>query len=254
MTVRLSIVIPLFNEAENVRPLTQEIIAALKPIEGNYEIVLVNDGSTDQTQAELESIREQGPQTIRPFSYAGHRGQGLAIRAGLKAAREDYICLLDGDMQFDPQDILRCYHRLAEGDHDLICGRRRNRKDSTLINVLPSKIGNWLISLVFGTNLTDVGCALKIASRSQMLKIRPFKNYHRYLGLLLVLNGAKYCEVEVAHRSRTRGKTKYSGLKFIGAVKEILGIKLFYPRHLGYIGREQVVGTESEGPTELHES
>lgn len=225
--MNLSIVIPLFNEEENILSLVHEIMVVLFAIEGYYEIILVNDGSNDNTEEKLKDIQKQNLFTIKTISYTKNRGQGLAIRAGLEMAKGNYVAILDGDMQFDPKDILRFYTLILKG-HDLICGVRKKRKDSVLINTLPSKIGNWLIARIFKTKLNDIGCALKIADRQQMLKIRPFKNYHRYLSVFLITNGAQYCQLEVIHRKRKTGKTKYSGFKFIGVIKEIFWIKFFY--------------------------
>ena len=228
-SVQLSIVIPLFNEEELVAPLVEEIETDLSPLGDNYEIVLVNDGSTDHTSRELENIRRKYPCFIRIVSYPQNCGQGWALRAGFKKARGTYIAVLDGDMQFDPKDILVLYQKLLDQKYDFICGRRKSRRDSLFLKTLPSKVGNRLICWIFDVNLNDLGCALKIGEAKAILGIPPlFRNYHRYLSLLLIMSGAKYCEMEVTHRKRLLGKTKYSIFKVFGVIKEIFLIKFFY--------------------------
>ena len=219
--------IPLFNERENINPLVEEIIFSLQSFAKDYEIVLVDDGSDDQTEDALKDIYTQYPLIIKAVAHNKNRGQGLAIRTGIENSQGNYIAILDGDRQFDPKDILVFYRKIIEGGYDLVCGKRKIRKDSKLFNIIPSKIGNTLINRIFRCNLSDIGCALKIGYRDQMLQIPPFKNYHRYLSIFLILKGIKFCEIDITHRKRLAGKTKYSWYKFIKVIFEILWIKFY---------------------------
>ena len=226
--MQLSIVIPLFNEEQLVAPLIDEIKRKLRPLEGSYKIILVNDGSTDHTDKKLRSALKKYPQFIQTVSYSKNQGQGLALWKGFREAKGDYIAIIDGDMQFDPKDILVLYRRLVEGKYDLVCGQRRDRQDPVFSKIIPSRVGNWIICRAFGVRLNDLGCALKIGSRKMIFRVRPFKNYHRYLALLLIRTGAKYCEMEVTHRKRLKGKTKYSLSKIFGIIKEVFMIRFVY--------------------------
>ena len=218
----LSIIIPLFNEEHNVIPLAGEIISKLQALPQSYEIIFVNDCSCDQTEMVLKNVEQTYPDKVRFFSHDKNQGQGRAVYTGVRIAKGDCVAILDGDRQFDPQDIQILYHKLIRGRYDIILGKRKNRKGST-INILSSWVGNKLISFVFRSNITDLGCALKVGYRKQILAIVPFRNYHRYLSLLVVAKGARYCEVAVEHRARVWGKSKYSVFKFIGVIMEIFG-------------------------------
>ena len=225
--MELSIVIPLFNEEENIPPLVEEIIFSLQSFTKDYEIVLVNDGSNDQTEDVLQDIYSQYPLIIKAITHNKNRGQGLAIRTGIENSLGNYIAILDGDGQFDPKDILVLYGKIIESEYDLVCGKRKIRKDSKLFNIIPSKIGNSLISRILKYDLSDIGCALKIGHRDQMLQVSPFKNYHRYLSIFLIKNGMNFCEIDITHRKRLAGRTKYGWYKFIKVIWEVLWIKFY---------------------------
>ncbi|MCY4643453.1 MAG: glycosyltransferase family 2 protein, partial [Bacteriovoracales bacterium] len=164
----LSIVVPLFNEEGNVLQMVQEVTTALNSTSYQYEIVLVNDGSTDNTLPEAEKTAKKFG-TVKVISLSNNLGQGLAIHKGLESSQGQYVCFLDGDGQFDPSDILTLFERLTKDGLDFICGLRQNRKDSFFFNHLPSRAGNAFIRWMFKTNFKDVGCALKIAPRKQLL-------------------------------------------------------------------------------------
>ena len=178
MEIKLSIIIPLFNEEDNVLPMIEEIVDALHSIDGLYEILLIDDGSQDKTLQKAHSATKQFPDFLNVLSHSENLGQGLAIRTGLESAKGENVCFLDGDRQFAPRDILLIFERLIETEYEFICGHRDERKDILLLNHLPSRIGNFIIRLVFKTNFQDVGCALKIAPRLKALSVVPFKNYH----------------------------------------------------------------------------
>jgi glycosyltransferase involved in cell wall biosynthesis len=223
----LSIVIPVYNEEENISPLVKEIVKSLHCKNIDYELILVNDGSTDSTQIELDKFAKEFPQ-IKIQKLQNNIGQGLALAAGIDIAKYPFICTLDGDLQFSPENIVTCYYEFLNDNLGLICGRRAVRNDDKLTKTIPSIAGNKLISILFNTDLSDVGCSLKIFHKKDIEKIIPFKNYHRYISILLIFLGVKYKEVSVEHRERKFGESKYTTMKFIGVLFEVLWMKFIY--------------------------
>ena len=223
----LSIVIPVYNEEENISPLVKEIHKSLHCKNIEYELILVNDGSTDSTKNEIESLLVDYGQVVL-CHLDENIGQGLALATGIEKAKYPLICTLDGDLQFSPENIVTCYFDLINHDLDLICGRRAVRNDDKLTKTIPSIAGNKLISFLFDTNLSDVGCSLKIFYKSDISRIVPFKNYHRYISILLIFLGVNYKEVSVEHRERKFGESKYTTMKFVGVLYEVLWMKFIY--------------------------
>ncbi len=223
----LSIVIPVYNEVENISPLVKEIEKALHCKNINYELILVNDGSTDETKIEIQKIIQDFSR-VRLCDLPVNTGQGLALAAGIEMVKYPIICTLDGDLQFSPANIVSCYFEFLNENLGLICGRRAVRNDDKLTKTIPSIAGNKLVSLLFNTDLSDVGCSLKIFKKSDIDKIRPFKNYHRYISILLIFLGVTYKEVSVEHRERRYGESKYTAMKFIGVLFEVFWMRLVY--------------------------
>jgi glycosyltransferase involved in cell wall biosynthesis len=220
--VDLAIVIPVLNEAETLAPLLEEIIAALAG-QTEYEIIVVDDGSSDATPAVLSRCR------YLPLRVIRHRvrcGQSAAIATGVEAARAAWIVTLDGDGQNDPADILRLYRSLrdAAADVGLVIGHRMQRRDS-LPKRVSSRIANRMRALVLGDGTPDSACGLKAFARTTFVSLPRFDHMHRFLPALVQRQGRRVISIEVKHRARTGGHSKY-GLHnrlWVGMV-DLLGV------------------------------
>jgi glycosyltransferase involved in cell wall biosynthesis len=207
VSVELSIVIPLLNEEPNIVPLHEELARVLPATGVSYEILLIDDGSSDGTMAELRRVQQVDPH-VRVIRFAGHFGQTAAFAAGFAHARGRFIATLDGDLQNDPGDLPRLLD-LAR-THDVVCGWRKDRKDSFLTRHVPSVAANWLLGIVTGIRIHDIGCSLKVyrAEVVKPLKLRP--GMHRYLAALASqLGERRVTEAVVNHRPRQFGQSKY---------------------------------------------
>jgi glycosyltransferase involved in cell wall biosynthesis len=204
--VTLSVVVPLYNEEPNVVLLFDELTRTLRQTARSYELIFVDDGSTDQTFARLVAVQASDPR-VRVIRFTRNFGQTAAFAAGFAQARGQFVVTLDGDLQNDPADIPRLL--ALAGDFDVVCGWRKDRKDSYLSRHLPSVAANQLISLVSGIRIHDIGCSLKVfrADVVKRLKLRP--GTHRYLPVLASALGARITEVVVNHRPRQFGRSKY---------------------------------------------
>ncbi len=204
---RISIVVPLYNEEENVIELHDRISNTLDSIQLTGEIIYVNDGSIDGTWEKLEEISESDDRIVA-ISFSRNYGQTAAMQAGFEAAKGDVIITIDGDLQNDPSDIPLLLEKLSEG-YDIVSGWRVNRQDSTVSRKIPSKIANWLIGLLTGVRLHDYGCSLK-AYRAEVVKeIQLYGEMHRFIPALASIVGSKVAEIPVKHHARTRGVSKY---------------------------------------------
>jgi glycosyltransferase involved in cell wall biosynthesis len=203
----ISIVIPLHDEEDNIVPLHDELSDVLDQLGAAYEVILVDDGSTDATFERLARIQARDP-AVRLIRFTRNFGQTAAFAAGFAEARGDYIITLDGDLQNDPRDIPEML-ALARRK-DIVSGWRRHRKDAFLTRWLPSAVANWLLGLVSGVRLHDNGCSLKVyrAKVVKPLRLRP--GMHRYLPALASQLGGRVAEVEVNHRPRQHGHSKYN--------------------------------------------
>jgi dolichol-phosphate mannosyltransferase len=211
-TMKLSIVVPVHNENENLRPLIQEIEAAVVGL-GQHEIVYVDDGSSDDTLSRLVSLKSSFP-ALRVLHHLRCCGQSTSLRTGIKAATGEVIVTLDGDGQNDPANIpamLEAWRELKHTDHGrgaLIAGYRRNRKD-TGWRKFSSRFANRIRAALLGDATPDTGCGLKLFDRSLFLELPYFDHMHRFLPALAQRAGAKVVSVEVNHRPRTLGVSKY---------------------------------------------
>jgi glycosyltransferase involved in cell wall biosynthesis len=218
----LSIVIPVYNEEESVPLLAEEIRAALDPQGFAYEVVVVEDGSTDGTWAALERVRTQDPRWVL-VGLRRNFGQTAAMSAGFDHARGDVIVTLDGDLQNDPADIPRLL-RLAK-DYDLVSGWRKNRQDPFLSRRLPSMLANWLISRVTGIRLHDYGCTLKAYRREVVENLRLYGEMHRFIPAIASWMGISLAEVETHHRPRRFGRSKYSLMRTLRVILDLITVK-----------------------------
>ena len=203
----LSLVVPLRDEADNVVALVEEVAAVLTPHGLHYELILVDDGSTDGTWDHLRRLHAADPARVVAVRFSRNFGQSAAFTAGFAEARAPLVATMDGDRQNDPAD-LPALMTLAE-THDIVCGWRRNRQDDVLTRHLPSVAANLLIAVVTGIKLHDNGCSLKVfrATAVKPLFLRP--GMHRYLPAIASQLGGRVTEVAVNHRPRQFGRSKY---------------------------------------------
>ena len=203
----LSVVVPLYNEEESLPHLVQQLTDALRPSGERFELVLVNDGSSDRTAEVLEQLSHEVPELVAVLLRKNY-GQTAAMAAGFDVAQGDVIVSLDGDLQNDPADIAMLLAKLREG-YDLVSGWRHQRQDAALQRKLPSRIANRLIGRVTGVKLHDYGCSLKAYRREVLSDMRLYGELHRFLPALAFIEGARITEVKVNHRARQYGSSKY---------------------------------------------
>src|SRR5688572_29261680 len=208
---KVSVVVPLFNEKENVDALHAEIVSAMSSAGGGggaWEVVYVDDGSTDGTHERLVAARRSHPDLVSVIRLRRNFGQTAALAAGFNHARGEIIVTMDGDLQNDPADITRLLEEIA-GGQDVVSGWRRKRVDPFLSRRLPSRAANWLIGVVTGVALHDYGCTLKAYRREVVEEMTLYGEMHRFLPAQAYWVGARIGEIPVHHRPRTRGKSKY---------------------------------------------
>ena len=203
----LSVVVPLYNEEESLPYLVQQLTDALRPSGERFELVLVNDGSSDRTAEVLKQLSHEVPELVAVLLRKNY-GQTAAMAAGFDVAQGDIIISLDGDLQNDPADIPMLLAKLREG-YDLVSGWRHQRQDAALQRKLPSRIANRLIGRVTGVKLHDYGCSLKAYRREVLSDMRLYGELHRFLPALAFIEGARITEVKVNHRARQFGSSKY---------------------------------------------
>jgi glycosyltransferase involved in cell wall biosynthesis len=201
------VVVPLYNEEESLPHLVEQLLAALRPSGERFELVLVNDGSSDRTAEVLERLSQDIPELVGVLLRKNY-GQTAAMAAGFDVAQGEVIVSLDGDLQNDPADIPMLLAKLREG-YDLVSGWRHQRQDAALQRKLPSKIANRLIGRVTGVRLHDYGCSLKAYRRDVLSDMRLYGELHRFLPALAFIEGARITEVKVNHRARQFGSSKY---------------------------------------------
>jgi len=216
----ISIVIPVFNEEENISLLHTEIRETLGNTGKTYEIIFVNDGSTDATAAEILKARGTDP-NVKMIDLNRNFGQTPSVMAGVDLAAGEVIVTMDGDLQNDPRDIAALIARLDEG-YDIVSGWRKNRKDAFLLRVIPSKLANRLISSVLKVPLHDYGCTLKAYRRNTIKGLNLYGEMHRFIPAIAGWQGARITEMEVNHRARKHGKSKYGISRTIRVLLDLL--------------------------------
>lgn len=223
MACDLSVVIPVKDESRNLEPLYDELTATLRARGGDYEILFIDDGSTDDSFEVMKRLQAQDPR-VRVIRFRRNFGQTAGFAAGFAHARGRVIVTLDGDRQNDPRDIPMLVDRLAEG-YDIVCGWRRDRKDRWLTRRVPSMIANWLISRATGVALHDYGCSLK-AFRAEVVKpLRLYGEMHRFIPAIASEMGVRVAEVVVRHRPRREGTSKYGLSRTLRVVLDLLTVK-----------------------------
>lgn len=224
MKPKLSIVVPLYNEVENVELLYLAISGAVVELETTYEIIFVDDGSNDGTVEGARQI-QQTDASVRLIQFRKNFGQTAAMRAGIQAARGSIIVTMDGDLQNDPSDMGKLVAKIEEG-YDLVVGWRKHRKDPALSRNFPSRVANRLIGWLTGVKVHDSGCSLK-AYRAGMIKRVPlYSEMHRFIPAMSTLQAARITEVVVNHQPRQHGESKY-GISRVGKVLlDVVAIKM----------------------------
>jgi glycosyltransferase involved in cell wall biosynthesis len=220
----LSLVIPVYNEEENLCLLFDAIQQALKPIERSWEVIFVDDGSQDKSLGVLESLAEKNPDHVRVLVFRRNFGQTAAIAAGIDHSQGDIIVLLDSDMQNDPADIPALLAKLDEG-YDLVSGWRRDRKDNRFTRTIPSNLANGLISWVTGVHLHDYGCTLKAYRRDALEGFRLYGEMHRFIPVFAHSIGARITELPVHHHPRKFGKAKYGLDRTLKVILDLFTVK-----------------------------
>lgn len=225
----LSVVVPMYNEAENVEPLLERIHLALGPYPWPWEVVLVDDGSSDATPAELERCaRVFGPH-VRVVELMRNFKQTAAMQAGLDAARGSVIVTMDGDLQNDPIDIPRMVHRLLTEDLDLVAGWRKDRQDGLVMRKIPSRIANRLIARLTGVHLKDYGCSLKVFRGSAIKSVRLYGEMHRFIPawLATVTTPRRIAQEVVTHHARVFGQSKYGISRTFRVILDLVFVYFF---------------------------
>ncbi|MCY4173376.1 MAG: glycosyltransferase family 2 protein [Cyanobacteria bacterium MAG CAR3_bin_5] len=203
----VSVVIPLYNEADGLELLLEQLLEVMRPMGEPFELVLIDDGSTDGTDERLQQLARDTPELVAVLLRRNY-GQTPAMAAGFDVSRGRVIVTMDGDLQNDPDDIPRIVNRLREG-YDLVSGWRHQRQDKELSRKLPSKLANRLIGKVTGVRLHDYGCSLKAYRRELVEDMNLYGELHRFLPALASIEGARIDEIKVSHRARQFGQSKY---------------------------------------------
>lgn len=220
----LSLVIPIYNEEENLPILMEAINAAMNPLQRSWEVVFVDDGSRDHSLDVLRSIAQIQPENVRVISFRRNFGQTAAITAGIDYSQGDIIVLLDADMQNDPADIPLLLAKLDEG-YDLVSGWRKDRKDNRLTRTIPSNLANGLISTVTGVHLHDYGCTLKVYRRGALEGFRLYGEMHRFIPVFAHSVGARITELPVRHHPRKFGVAKYGLERTLKVILDLFTVK-----------------------------
>lgn len=228
-SVELSVVVPLYNEEENIGPALEELLGVLSGMDLTSEVILVDDGSRDRT-GELAAGWSRRDSRIVSLHFRRNFGQTAAIQAGFDRANGRVVVVMDGDQQNDPADIPLLLATMDDG-HDVVSGWRRDRKDRALSRKLPSKIANRLISRITGTQLHDYGCTLKAYDAEVVRHLHLYGELHRFIPALASMSGARVIEVPVNHRARTRGTSKYGLSRAPRVVLDLVTVK-FLLRYL----------------------
>jgi glycosyltransferase involved in cell wall biosynthesis len=237
--VDLSVLIPVYNEVDNVEPLHAELDAVLRPRSMTYELIFVNDGSTDGTAGRLEAIQRRDPEHVRVAFLRRNCGQTAALSAALDLACGEILVPIDGDRQNDPADIPRLLAALDEG-HEVVSGWRKDRKDALLSRKIPSWIANRLVARISGVPLHDFGCTLKAYRRSVLEGVRLYGEMHRFIAIFAAWQGGRVIELVVNHRYRTAGRTKYGLSRTFNVVLDLILIRFlqrYSQRPLHFFGR-----------------
>ena len=223
--MKLSVVVTVYNEEDNVIPLCEKEYAALEGID--YELILVDDGSTDDTVKNIKSVANS---RTRLLIFNKNYGQSTAMSAGIDAAQGEFIVTMDGDLQNDPADIPKMLEKLEGTEFDVVAGVRANRKDGWVLRKFPSKIANWIIRNTTDVRLSDYGCSLRVYKKDIAKNLGLYGELHRFIPVLAKLQGARMTEVDVNHHARIHGESKY-GINRTFKVMADLILMIFFQKY-----------------------
>jgi len=236
--IDLSVVIPVYNEADNLRPLYAELSPVLQALGGRWEIIFTNDGSNDRSEAVLKELALQDP-NVKVIHFRRNYGQTAAMAAGFELAQGEVVVTLDADLQNDPRDIPRLLEKMAEG-YDLVSGWRANRQDHALSRKLPSKIANRIIAKLTNVRLRDYGCTLKAYKLGVVKNIRLYGEMHRFIPALANFLGIAVTEIPVNHRPRIHGYTKYGLGRIHRVILDLINVRFlmdYFTRPIQFFGK-----------------
>ncbi|MEM7474358.1 MAG: glycosyltransferase family 2 protein [Planctomycetota bacterium] len=240
--MRTSIIVPIYNEVENLPLLVEQVGQVMDDLPGSNELVLVNDGSTDGSTELMNELAAKDSRIVA-VHFRKNYGQTAAMQAGLEQACGEYLVTLDGDLQNEPKDIPRMLEKLDEG-YDLVHGWRKNRKDTLVTRKIPSKIANWIISKVTRFPIHDLGCTLKAMRREIAEELELYGEMHRFIPILAHWRGARCVEVVTTHHPRRFGQTKYGLSRTLRVVLDLLTVKYmldYYSSPMKLFGRLAVL-------------
>lgn len=220
---QLSVFLPVYNEEDNLGPLHEKLTAAMATLGRTYEVIYVDDGSTDRSYEVLKGIAEADPRA-KVVRFRRNYGQTAAMAAGIQAATGEILIPMDADMQNDPADIARLLEKLDEG-HDVVSGWRKDRQDNAVTRNLPSWVANWLISTISGVHLHDYGCSLKAYRRDVLQDVKLYGEMHRFIPIYASWAGARVAEIPVTHHPRIHGKSKYGLNRIFKVVLDLITVK-----------------------------
>ena len=225
----LSVVVPFYNEEDNIKPFMEEVHAALADYPGQWELIAVNDGSSDYTARALDQAVEQYGNHVHVIHFARNFGQTAAMQAGIEAARGELIATLDGDLQNDPADIPKLIIALEERQLDMISGWRKNRQDGAINRKLPSRIANWLIRKNTGVYVNDYGCSLKVYRSWVIKQVHLMGEMHRFIPAWVarVTSPDRIGDMPVNHRARQFGTSKYGISRTVRVILDLLSVFFF---------------------------
>src|SRR5438132_7571155 len=219
----ISVLLPVFNEEPNLRPLHEKLNRALGQLGRTAEIIYVDDGSSDGSLDVLRETAAHEPR-VRVIALRRNYGQTPAMAAGIDAARGEGLIPMDEDLENDPADIARLLKKIDEG-YDVVSGWRKRRKDPLITRKIPSRIANWLISKIGGVPLHDYGCSLKAYRRESLADVQLYGEMHRFIPIYASWSGARVTEIPVEHHARTMGKSKYGLSRTIKVIFDLMTIK-----------------------------
>lgn len=224
--MNLSVIVPIKDEQDNLRPLHERLSAALQPLGLTYEIIIVDDGSTDGSYALLRALAAADPH-LKVVRLRRNFGQTPALQAGIDFSTGEILVTLDGDLQNDPADIPMLLERLNEG-YDAVFGLRAKRQDSMFVRKIPSLMGNWLIRTVTGSTIQDMGCTLRAMRRELAEELGLYGEMHRFVPVLAQRVGAKVLQVPVRHHPRVAGQTKYTLSRTVRVLLDLITVKFLH--------------------------
>jgi dolichol-phosphate mannosyltransferase len=235
--IELSLVIPAYNEEQSIEPCVREANGVLAGLGKRYEIVVVDDGSTDGTFERLRALKKDVT-ALRAVRFARNRGQTTAMAAGFEHARGEIIVTMDADMQNDPADIPRLLEKMDEWD--VVCGVRAGRRDS-FVRKASSAVANTVRNRLTHESIRDVGCTLRAMRARHVRRIKLFEGMHRFLPTLLKLEGARVVEIPVSHRPRTKGANKYGiGNRLFKGLRDLFAVRWMQSRYVRYEVKEEI--------------